>query len=110
VGRRLVRVPRGFEHPVDREGEAIPGMHLAVLHGLTDAEKPCYQVYEDVTEGTPVSPVFASETEVIEWLAAHGYSQSVARAFVGQGSAPSFVVTSGGFVVDGIQALGGKKH
>jgi hypothetical protein len=61
MGRRLVRVPRGYEHPTDREGDAIPGGHLEALYALTDAEKPCYQVYEDVTEGTPVSPVLESE-------------------------------------------------
>lgn len=28
----------------------------------------CYQIYETVSEGTPVSPVFSSKEEMIEWM------------------------------------------
>lgn len=62
-----------------------------------DAEQMThYQVYENVTEGTPVSPVFASTDEVVVWLVEQGYTESAARAFVGFGYAPSGVLVTGG--------------
>lgn len=33
-----------------------------------DAEPVAYQIYETVSEGTPVSPVFASVEAMIEWM------------------------------------------
>jgi hypothetical protein len=32
------------------------------------SERTHYQAYENVTEGTPISPVFATEEEMIDWL------------------------------------------
>lgn len=110
TGKSLVRVPWGYEHPTDREGQAIPGGHLEALYALSDAEKPCYQVYEDVTEGTPVRPVLESEANLIAWLVAQGYSGSAASAFVREGVAPSFVARGTGEVSDGIETLDSKKH
>lgn len=37
------------------------------------AERTHYQMYETVSEGTPVSPVFASLQELEDWLVADGY-------------------------------------
>ena len=51
-----------------------------------------YQVYETVSEGTPVSPVFATEDDVVRWLVAQGHSESAARKFVQVGWAPSMVM------------------
>jgi hypothetical protein len=33
-----------------------------------ESDRTHYQVYENVTEGTPISPVFATEEEMIDWL------------------------------------------
>jgi len=33
-----------------------------------ESERTHYQAYENVTEGTPISPVFATEEEMIDWL------------------------------------------
>src|SRR3990167_5006015 len=33
-----------------------------------DGEATYYQIYETVSEGTPVSPVFGTEDEMIKWL------------------------------------------
>ncbi len=74
-----------------------------------DAYRPAYtsppthlQVYETVSEGTPVSPVFATEEEVVAWLVAHGNDESAARRFVEAGSQPSawVIATSSGAVID----------
>jgi hypothetical protein len=41
-----------------------------------------YQVYETVSEGTPVSPVFATEEEIVLWCLSQGHSEKAARSFV----------------------------
>jgi hypothetical protein len=40
-------------------------------HWLPD-EASAYQVYENVTEGTPVSPVFTTRESLDQWLQDHG--------------------------------------
>jgi len=42
----------------------------------------CYQVYEEVSEGTPVSPVFDTPEEVEAWLIGTGVSPEAAKKFV----------------------------
>lgn len=54
-----------------------------------------FQVYETVTEGTPISPVFATTEEVVDWLIEQGYSDLAARGFVAEGWAPSMVIAAG---------------
>lgn len=54
-----------------------------------------YQIYENVTEGTPMSPVFASLDEMVVWLIAEGYTETAARKFSKTGYAPSFVYSPG---------------
>ena len=51
-----------------------------------------YQIYETVSEGTPVSPVFATKEEMLKWLIAHGYSQKAAEKFIDIGHACSLTV------------------
>ena len=90
-----------------------------------DAEATWYQVWETVSEGTPVSPPFATKEELIEYLVANGdywdqsrraegrssmpcapWSRKSAEAFVnGPGWAPSLVCDDHG-VHSGIEALG----
>ena len=40
-----------------------------------------FQIYETVTEGTPVSPVFATLDELKNWLVEQGYSEYAADKF-----------------------------
>jgi len=51
----------------------------------TEAEATCYQVYETVSEGTPVSPVFETKDEMITWLIQQGYSEKAVRNFADDG-------------------------
>jgi len=37
-----------------------------------DEERTCFQVYETVSKGTPVTPVFESKEKLIEHLVEHG--------------------------------------
>lgn len=48
-----------------------------------------FQIYQTVSEGTPVSPVFATKDNIIEWLVAKGYSEKAAETFAKDGFAPS---------------------
>ena len=59
----------------------------------------CYQVYETVSEGTPVSPVFDSLDTLVEWLVNEaGYSRAAAEQFAKNGwvMSAAFVVRSDG--------------
>lgn len=66
------------------------------------ADATWVQVYETVSEGTPVTPAFATKEELIEFLCTHKdfwgqgpRTRQVATAFVNEGWAPSMVVASG---------------
>ena len=83
-----------------------------------DEEASWFQVWETVSEGSPVSPPFATEDELVEYLAVHGdfwdqkrakegrlgvspgvsnpgWGIDAARAFVKAGSAPSLAIMGG---------------
>jgi len=71
-----------------------------------------YQVYETVSEGTPVTPPFATEAELVDYLVQHGdywdqkltaegtqpsaqWSRANAEAFVKRAWAPSLIISAG---------------
>lgn len=51
-----------------------------------------YQIYETVSEGTPTSPVFETEDELVAWLVEQGHSEEAARKFLEHGSVPSIMI------------------
>jgi hypothetical protein len=55
-------------------------------------EPTAYQMYETVSEGTPVSPVFLTVDELRAWLLAQGHSEKAADEFIRLGFAFSFIV------------------
>lgn len=85
MGRVLRRVPPTWEHPKDKRGHYVPlherfpyneeEIKEGLENGWLDADEPNYgigvmpqwderekthiQLYENTTEGTPISPVFA---------------------------------------------------
>lgn len=83
------------------------------LHDHKPEECTWFQVYETVSEGTPVSPPFATAEELAQYLAEHGdfwdqqrikedrqsgpagWGIEAARKFVGAGWAPTMVITDG---------------
>ena len=77
-------------------------------------EPTWFQVYETVTEGTPVTPPFATEEEIVDYLVNVGtyydgkkYSREAAAAFVHTGWAPSMILRydqNGMSAMDGIEA------
>lgn len=73
---------------------------------------PGYQVWETVSEGSPVSPVFADPDALIDWLcqpgdkSLQGYSRKAAEQFVkGGGYVPSALIR-GGKLLENIEAAG----
>ncbi len=76
-----------------------------------DAERTHWQMYEDTTEGTPISPVCATPEELAHWLADNGassfgdmtatYDQWL--AMIRQGWAPSMVVGGGQGIRSGVE-------
>jgi hypothetical protein len=78
----------------------------------SDEERTHYMMYEDTSEGTPISPAFASPEELAMWLEATGASSFGSRTanydhwlrVAKGGFAPSAVVTSG-VLKSGVEAL-----
>jgi hypothetical protein len=66
-------------------------------------DRSWWQVYETVSEGTPVTPAFATKAELVDYLVDHGdrwgegrkYPRARAEAFVEQGFASSMTMTVG---------------
>jgi len=54
-----------------------------------------YQIYETVSEGTPVSPVFLTHAEMKRWLFSQGHSEVAVSKFIEYGSAPSMIMFGG---------------
>jgi len=71
-----------------------------------DQDPTWYQVYETISEGSPVTPPFATQDELINYLVNSGdewdqrsgdggWSRENAEAFVARGHAPSLMVVRG---------------
>jgi hypothetical protein len=71
-----------------------------------DGEATWFQMYETVSEGTPVTPAFATKKELIEYLIIHGdywdqkrgaggWSRTNAESFVKNERAPSMIAQNG---------------
>ena len=65
-------------------------------------EMVCFQVYETVSEGTPVTPAFLTKKELIKYLIDYGtfwddkgYTREQAEAFVDDGWVPSGMMDRG---------------
>lgn len=56
---------------------------------------PGYQLWENVSEGSPISPVFPTRETFIAYLVGEGYTQKAAEGFTESGWAPSMVVSGG---------------
>ena len=72
-------------------------------HKWSPAEASHFQVYETVSEGTPVTPHFATKQELIEYLCTKGdfwgnkWSRQSAERFVQDEWAPSGIAVGGKF-------------
>jgi hypothetical protein len=65
-----------------------------------------YCFYETVSEGTPLSPIFATTDELADWLVENeGMSPEGARRFVAAGWAPSFISMPETGLISGADAV-----
>ena len=54
-----------------------------------DTEPTCYQLYETISAGTPISEVFATLEDFTQYLLDRGHSEKAVRVFLEKGFAPS---------------------
>ena len=85
------------EHP-DDEDEQEPVDLSEYMPEIPEGTPYGWCFYETVTEGTPVSPVFATKDELAAWLSSPEAGRDrmppdFAAKFVAQGWAPTFVST-----------------
>lgn len=63
-----------------------------------DIEPPAgegWQLWETVSKGSPVSPVFTTSEEFIQWLIEQGHTEYSAREFIQSGWVPSMAMIDG---------------
>ena len=94
------------EHPEDWEEGIDPADYMPEL---PEGTRYGWQMYETVSEGSPVSPVFATKDELAEWLSSRAaeserVSPAAARQFVADGWAPSFISSPQTGFVSGVAA------
>ena len=92
-------------YPADWDAPPNPANYMPQLPEGTPYG---WQMYEDVSEGTPLSPIFETKDELARWLASpvagrERVSASAAARFVETGWAPSFVFSPGTGFVRGIE-------
>lgn len=129
MGREVRRVPKDWQHPKDEQGHYVP-MHehfpynaseieeglrdgwltndqpfygISVMPQWSESERTHLMMYEDTSEGTPISPAFETPEALARWL-----TDNNASAFGGmtatyeqwlaacrRGWAPSAVIRAG---------------
>lgn len=136
MSREVRRVPANWEHPKDEKGHYIPynehfpyneeDTKLELRGGFLSGEPPNYgfkvmpqwpkserthyQMYESVTEGTPISPVMESPEELARWLTDNKASGTATYnqwlAVINKGSTVSLVVNcTTGEILGGVEAI-----
>lgn len=97
MGREIKRVPVGYEWTLDRTPDPPEG--------------PAWQLWETVSDGSPISPAFASADELAGWMSdpergRDWVPQAVAAAFTAEGWAPSGFSTPTTGLVSGVEYVG----
>ena len=92
----------GYPHSCakcDGHGEIWPNEETkATYENWRKIEPPSgegYQMWETVSEGSPVSPVFPTKEVFINWLIGEGYSEGAAEQFAEVGHAFSMAMANG---------------
>ncbi len=133
MGREVRKVPKNWGHPKNDDGnfkpllegyknKAVEFMEIANKEGLheaieymgcpdkddympdwEDGERTHLMMYEDTSEGTPISPAFEAPEELARWLTDNGASSfgKMTGSYEGWlrvangGFAPSMTISSG---------------
>ena len=80
------------------KGERLDPAVKAVYDAWKDydpPEGPGWQLWETVSEGSPISAVYPTREKFIEYLIGEGYSKKAAENFSESGWAPSMVISNG---------------
>lgn len=64
---------KGLQAALDEHGRA-PDVNDYMLVGVPESECTHYMMYENTSEGTPISPAFATPEELARWLVDSGTS------------------------------------
>ena len=68
-----------------------PGIEFYNPNKWNEDQACCFQVYENVSEGTPMSPVFETLQAVEDWMVtSQGYSRAAAKEFCIDGYVATF--------------------
>ena len=137
MGREVRRVPANWEHPKDEKGHYIPhhehfpydqeeieeGLRdgwlsneppnygCKVMPQWSDAERTHFQMYEIITEGTPISPVMESPEALSRWLADNettfgkGATYEQWLSTIDRGWAVTMVMVPGKGLIRGVEGL-----
>ena len=108
---------RKWEAGEDKDREESGCRFFAEWHGeppsvayycnYTSSEATWYQLYENVSEGTPLSPPFETPEELVEWLSINPdfwdtqWSRKGAEGIVKSGYQPSFMIGGGTGIMGG---------
>lgn len=82
------------------KGEGIDPANQAAYEAWRPEDPPAgdgWQLWETVSEGSPISPAFPCRAEFVDYLTGEGYSRGSAEAFCDSGYAPSGVFVGGAF-------------
>lgn len=124
MSREVRKVSADWKHPKDSDGNFIP-IHDHPYNAVEDEnyeassfrpdwsseEMTHYQWYEDVSEGTPLSPPFTTEAELVDYIVEHGdpvygdITRAQAEQFVKDKWAPSFIGIPGKGLIRGMQYI-----
>ena len=64
---------KGLQAAIEEHGRA-PDANDYMLIGVPESECTHFMMYEDTSEGTPISPAFATPEELARWLVDNGAS------------------------------------
>lgn len=118
MSRELRKVSKGWEHPKKENGSYQP-MHEWSDHSCNceycsvnneedympkPGEEFGYALYEGISEGTPLTPVFDTKEQLIAYLVKNGdfwgekWTEQSARSAVEKGYTPSGMLIGGRFL------------
>ncbi len=70
----------------------LMGAHHEPLYYLPPVDRTAFQLYENVSEGSPVSPVFATIEDLEDWLKQNDWSEQSRHFLLTNGHSPNLVV------------------
>lgn len=92
---------KGKECPGCYDGKVYPRVEIPTTW---DEKKMGYQMWQDVSEGSPISPVFKKPEQLAKWMVENDSSTTSGTSYKAwlkmikeEGSAPSGVMSSEGF-------------